>query len=91
MAKEETAVQVRSREKFIKRIKEVNNKASGQILDLIDVSLGDEGKFKAIRSKILRVINDVGRLLEKELETHYLMEYDSTVDDIIVVTKKKAS
>jgi hypothetical protein len=92
MAKEETAVQARSREKLVKRIKEVNNQASGKILDLVDVSLGDEGKFKAIRSKILRVINDVGRLLEKELEINYIMEYDSTVEDVIVVAgSKKAS
>lgn len=89
MAKEETAAQTRSREKFTKRVKEVHNKASGQILDLVDVSLGDEGKFKAIRSKILRVINDVGRLFEKELETHYTMDYVSTVDDVIVFTDHK--
>lgn len=85
MAKEETQVQTRSREKFEKKIKEVHDRASGQILDLVDVSLGDEGKFRAIRSKILRVINDAGRAFQKELEKHYNMEYVSTVDDVIVV------
>jgi hypothetical protein len=84
MASEETQVQTRSRAKFLKKIKEVHDRASGQILDLVDVSLGDEGKFKAIRSKILRVINDAGRNFDKELERHYLMEYVSTSDDVIV-------
>jgi hypothetical protein len=84
MASEETQVQARSRAKFLKKIKEVHDRASGQILDLVDVSLGDEGKFKAIRSKILRVINDAGRNFDKELERHYLMEYVSTADDVIV-------
>ena len=85
MAQDDTQVQVRSREKFQKKIKEVLDRASGQILDLVDVSLGDEGKFRAIRSKILRVINDSGRLFQKELEKNYVMEYVSTVDDVIVV------
>ena len=85
MALEETQVQSRSRAKFVKKVKEVHDRASGQILDLVDVSLGDEGKFKAIRSKILRVINDAGRNFDKELERYYVMEYVSTVDDVIVV------
>lgn len=85
MAQDETAIQTKGREKFQKKIKEVHDRASGQILDLVDVSLGDEGKFRAIRSKILRVINDSGRLLQKELERSYTMEYVSTVDDVIVV------
>lgn len=84
MAREESQVQTRSREKFCTRVKEIHNKASGQILDLVDVSLADEAKFKAIRSKILRVINDAGRLLEKELEKHYSVDYVSVVDDVIV-------
>ena len=85
MAQDETQVQTRSRQKFEKKIKELHDRASGQILDLIDVSLGDEGKFRAIRSKILRVINDSGRAFQKELERNYIMEYVSTVDDIIIV------
>jgi hypothetical protein len=85
MAQEETAVQTKSREKFEKKIKEVLDRASGQILDLVDVSLGDEGKFRAIRSKILRVVNDSGRLFQKELEKHYIMEYVSTSYDVIEV------
>jgi hypothetical protein len=84
MASEETQVQTRSRAKFEKTVKEIHDRASGQILDLVDVSLGDEGKFKAIRSKILRVVNDAGRKFQKELEQHYRMEYVSTVDDVIV-------
>lgn len=85
MAQDETQVQTKGREKFQKKIKEVHDRASGQILDLVDVSLGDEGKFRAIRSKILRVINDSGRLLQKELERSYVLEYVSTVDDVIVI------
>ena len=91
MAQDETQVQARSREKFQKKIKEVHDRASGQILDLVDVSLGDEGKFRAIRSKILRVINDSGRLFHKELENHYIMEYISTVDDVIMVSSDSSS
>jgi hypothetical protein len=91
MALEETQVQSRSRAKFVKKVKEVHDRASGQILDLVHVSLGDEGKFKAIRSKILRVINDAGRNFDKELERHYVMEYVSTVDDVIVVGSGQSS
>jgi len=87
MAREESQVQTRSRDKFCNRMKEIHNKASGQILDLVDVSLGNEAKFKSIRSKILRVINDAGRLLEKELENYYAVDYVSTVDDVIVFKK----
>lgn len=85
MAQDETPVQTKSREKFQRTVKEIHDRVSGQILDLVDVSLGDEGKFRAIRSKILRVINDAGRLFQKELERHYLMEYVSTSEDIIKV------
>jgi hypothetical protein len=91
MALEETQVQTRSRLKFEKKVKEIHDRASGQILDLVDVSLGDEGKFKAIRSKILRVINDAGRNFQKELERHYAMEYVSTTEDIIVVSGNSAT
>jgi hypothetical protein len=85
MAQDETPVQIKSREKFQKTVKEIHDKVAGQVLDLVDVSLGDEGKFKAIRSKILRLINDAGRLFQKELERHYVMEYVSTSEDVIVV------
>lgn len=85
MEKKETQIQSRSRLKFQAKIKEVHDKTSGQVLDLVDVALGDDGKFKAIRPKILRALNDARRICEKELETHYLMEYVSTVDDVIVV------
>ena len=89
MANEESQVQSRSRDKFCNRMKEIHNKASGQILDLVDVSLGNEAKFKSIRSKILRVINDASRLLEKELEKYYTMDYVSVVDDVIVFGDNK--
>ena len=85
MAQDETQIQTRSRDKFQKKVKEVHDRVSGQILDLVDVSLGDDGKFRSIRSKILRVINDAGRAFQKELAEHYVMEYVSTVEDIIVV------
>ena len=87
MALEETHQQTTSRHKFLKKVKEVHDDSAGKILSLVDVALGDPGRFQAIRSKILDIINDARRDFQQELERHYVMEFVSTVRDVIVFNK----
>jgi hypothetical protein len=92
MALEENERQKKSRDKFVKKIHEIQKKAYGQILDHVEsvvvaLSANPEA-FKPLRAKILRASNDAIRQLEKELERSYILEYDAISEDVIVVKSK---
>lgn len=85
MAQEETQVQTRSRKKLEKKIEEETNQIIGSVLAIFESIVDEENRLNRIKSQVKRAINNARRGLEKELERHYLVEYVSTVDDIIVV------
>jgi hypothetical protein len=93
MAQEENERQKKSREKFINKLREIQKKAYGQILDQVEsvvVALsGNPESFLPLRGKILRASNDAIRQLEKELERSYILEYESLSEDVIVIQNKQ--
>lgn len=61
-----------------------------QILDIAELVI-PQGNWKAFRSKVLGITNDLRRELEKEIETNYSVKYDPRVvyEDVIEVQPAK--
>ena len=89
MAHEESDRQKRSRDKFVRKMQEIQKKAYSHILDQVEsvvIALaGNPEAFKPLRSKILRASNNAIRQLEKELEKSYVIEYETSTEDVITV------
>ena len=89
MALDESERQKKSRDKFVRKMQEIQKKAYSHILDQVEsvvIALaGNPEAFKPLRSKILRASNDAIRQLEKELEKSYVIEYEATAEDVITV------
>jgi len=88
MALEENKYQKDSRKKLEYELEKIQKRAQGQILDYVEVALGDPEKFKPTRAKINRSINEFTRAIKKELERSYTIEYQAISEDIIVVANK---
>jgi hypothetical protein len=92
MAQEENDRQKKSRDKFVRKMQEIQKKAYSHILNQVEVVVialsGNPEAFKPLRSQILRASNDAIRQLEKELERSYLIEYETTAEDIIAVNQR---
>ena len=89
MAQSENEIQKKSRDKFVRKMGEIQKKAYSHILDQVEsvvIALaGNQEAFKPLRSKILRASNDAIRQLEKELEKSYIIEYESNAEDVIQI------
>jgi hypothetical protein len=64
-----------------------------RVLDLSEVAIPEE-TWRAFRSKILGVTNDLKREIQKEITNNYMVKYDPKVvyEDVIVISnsaKKK--
>jgi hypothetical protein len=60
----------------------------GDILDLTEVALGDPGRQKALRSKVLKLSNDAIRTVQREVEERYTVSYVPPATDVIFVRGK---
>lgn len=58
-----------------------------EVLDLTDVALGDPGRQRALRSKVLKISNDIIRTVQRELDEKYTVKYVPPTEDVIVVRK----
>lgn len=68
----------------------INNellKTLENILNFSEVAVGDEGRYKVLRSKILRLMNDSIRNICSEIESKYEVTF-SVREDIIKVVNK---
>lgn len=78
----------RSRDRLVNTINEtIINDGAKKILDFAEVAIGDSGCFKSYRAKVLRVLNDVTRKLQIEIKNHYIVEYDSNMESVMVIGK----
>ena len=61
-----------------------------QILDIAELVI-PPGSWKAFRSKVLGITNDLRRELDKEVEANYMIKYDPRVsyEDVIEVQTSK--
>ena len=53
------------------------------ILDFSEVAVGDEKRYKALRSKVLRHGNDTIRRLNGMIEVDYNVEYNKIGTDVV--------
>jgi hypothetical protein len=54
------------------------------MLDFSEVAVGDETRYKALRSKILRLANDAIRNINAEIENKYEVVFTGINEDVVV-------
>lgn len=77
-----------SREKLKKYIDEEIKKLFSGILDYTEVAVDSPERWKALRSRILKLSNDTIRGILKEVDTKYTVKCD-IAEDVIVINKRK--
>jgi len=55
------------------------------MLDFSEVAVGEEKRYKALRSKILRLANDAIRNINSEIDNNYNVSYTNINEDIVKV------
>ena len=55
------------------------------MLDFSEVAVGEENRYKALRSKILRLANDAIRNINNEIEANYDVFYNGIGEEVIKV------
>jgi SpoU rRNA methylase family enzyme len=96
MDSKEDAVLARSRDKLKRDIEGSVLKSADDILNLAEVAIGNQERYKAYRSKVLRSANDAVRQIKKTIDMNYQVLFVPTNEDIIevqrpsVVTNRKA-
>lgn len=58
-------------------------------LDFSEVAVGDERRYKVLRSKILRLANDTIRALCAEISENYEVLYQGISQDIVKIQKSR--
>jgi len=66
-----------------KAVKEEVTKFFETVLDFSEVAVGDEKRYKALRSKVLRHGNDTIRRLNSSIETDYDVSYRKLAQDVV--------
>jgi hypothetical protein len=87
----ENDYQRKSREKYVKRLFEIQKRAQGKILDQVETAIiavtGKKESFLPLKSRINKYVMDAARSMQKELEDNYSMEYVSYSEEIIQVKR----
>ena len=81
----ENLVHINSKRKLKRSVSDEVTRMWEGILDFGHVAVGDEERFKAFRSKILRLGNNCIRSIAKELDRAYIVEFTAINEDIIEV------
>jgi hypothetical protein len=96
MDSKEDVVLVKSRDKLKRDIEGSVLKSADDILNLAEVAIGNQERYKAYRSKVLRSANDAVRQIKKTIDMNYQVLFVPTNEDIIevqrpsVLTNRKA-
>lgn len=85
-SREEQALD-RSREKLKRDVEKSVLKSADEILNIAEVAIADNQRYKAFRAKVLRSANDAIRDVKKNLDLHYRVMYVPTNEDIIEVQR----
>jgi len=75
---------VRSKHRLKQEVKQRVTQMFSSILDYSEVAIGDAGRYKALRAKILTVSNDAIREIERVIDTDYTVEFIPTNDVVVV-------
>lgn len=81
------SVDERSKTKLKGMVKRSITNMFKEILDFVEVSIGDNDRFQALRKKILRTSNDTIRDVHLEIDMYYQVTYVPNKEDIITVGK----
>lgn len=86
--KKQSGFTERSKDKFKRYVEEEIKKLFTGVLDYTEVAIDGADRFKALRSKILKLGNDAIRDISREIDNRYIVTYVSPAEDIIIVNKK---
>jgi len=87
MNSQEDVVLERSRDKLKKEV-EVNVLGSAdEILNIVEVAIGDPERYKIVRSKVLRSANNAVRDVKKNLDMYYRVLFVPTNEDVIEIQR----
>ncbi len=75
----------RSKDKLKRDVAKEITKLFDQVLDISEVAIGDSGRYKPFRAKVLRTGNDAIREVKKLLDRNYTVEFVPSNEDIIEV------
>lgn len=75
--------------KLQESVKENVTKFFEMVLDFSEVAVGDEHRYKALRSKVLRHGNDTIRKIMSEIEKDYDVVYKKVSTDVVKVVNNK--
>ena len=81
----EKLVHINSKKKLKRSITDEVTRMWEGILDFGHVAVGDEERFKAFRSKILRLGNNCVRSIAKELDRAYIVEFTALNEDVVEI------
>jgi hypothetical protein len=85
--------QKRSSGRLQREVKEAVTKFFETVLDFSEVAIGDEKRYKALRSKVLRHGNDTIRRIISNIESNYVVTHDNAEievhEEIVRFTGKK--
>ncbi len=87
MDSKEDAVLAKSRDKLKRDIEGRVLKSADDILNLAEVAIGNQERYKAYRSKVLRSANDAVREVKKIIDMNYQVLFVPTNEDIIQVQR----
>jgi len=80
----------RSKDKLKNYVDSEVKKLFKGVLDYAEVAIDSKDRWKALRSRVLKLSNDAIREITKELDTHYDVSYvNPPGEDIIVINKGK--
>ena len=85
------AVSEKSRNRLKSDISRSVTELFKNILDFVEVGIGDPSRYNALRKKILRVANDAIRDINKDIDLNYVVTFVPSKEDILEVTNKCSS
>ena len=81
----ETMANINSKKRLKNFVYDEVNKMWEGILDFAHVAVGDEDRYKAFRGKVLRLGNNCARVIKKELDRAYVVDFVALNEDVIEV------
>ncbi len=79
------------KEKLIRVVSEEVTTLFETVLDYTEVAVTNNDRYAKLRSKILRAGNNCIRQIGKEINTHYIIQYDPPGETIIEIRNSKTA
>jgi Icc-related predicted phosphoesterase len=91
MSENEEKALARSKEKLKKDTEKIITDFFDDILNISEVAIGDEQRYRPFRSKVLRSGNDAIREIKKILDRDYKVLYVPSNEDILQMSRPSMS